>query len=110
MKPIAVWDIDEMLESYVEVPEMIPDMEMRFGTLFRFMHDNKMLTKKIIDSSGKVTERRLFPKDFTAEGMDFAESYESKWLSAKGASDPEKGSKLLEKYLKELRGKRQRRG
>ena len=109
MKPIAVWDIDEIREAYEEVPDMIPDMERRWNTLFRFMHDNKLLTKKIVDSSGKVTVRRLFPKDFTKEGRDFAGSYESQYLKSKASSDPDKGPKLLERYLKELRAKRKRR-
>jgi hypothetical protein len=109
MKAIAVWDIDEIREAYEDVPEMIPEMERRWDTLFRFMHDNKMLTKKIVDSSGKVTARRLFSKDFTAEGRDFAGSYESSYLKSKASSDPEKGRKLLERYLRELREKRKRR-
>lgn len=110
MKEIAFWDIDRTLEHYVRVPDMIPDMVMQFEIIFRFMHDNNLLTKNIVDSSGKLTVRRLFPKDFTRTGMDFATSYESKWLDSKSSTDPVKGPKLLEKYLKELRGKRKRRG
>ena len=69
MPEIAFWDIDRMLEHYVNVPEMVPDMEMRFKTMFRFLQDNKMLKKDIVDASGKLTARRLFPKDFTPTGM-----------------------------------------
>ena len=108
MPEIAFWDIDRMLEHYVNVPEMVPDMEMRFKTMFRFLQDNKMLKKDIVDASGKLTARRLFPKDFTPTGMKFATTFESRWLSSKSSSDPVKGPKLLEKYLKELRAKRKR--
>jgi hypothetical protein len=107
----AIWDIDEMLEAYAEAPkEMRAGVETKFSTVFRFMNDHKLLTKKVVDSSGKLTARRLYRKDFTAEGMDFVETYESKWLKSKMSTDPEKGPKLLDKFLQELRGKRKRSG
>jgi hypothetical protein len=108
MKPIAVWDIDEILEAYEGAPEMIPTVEQRWETLYRFMHDNKLLTKSIVDASGKVTARKLFSKDFTPLGKDFASAYESSYLKSKSSSDPEKGRKLLERNLEELRAKKKR--
>jgi len=110
MKPIPVWDMDAILEAYDEAPELIPEVERRWDTLFRFMHDNKLLKTSIVDASGKLTTRRLYTRDFTPLGNDFATSYESSYLRSKSSSDPEKGRKLLERYLKELRAKRQRRG
>lgn len=83
-KEDAIWDIDEMLESYEDVPsEMRAGVETKYTTLFRFMNDNHLLTRKVVNSSGKLTARQLLRKDFTAEGMKFARAYESGWLRSR---------------------------
>jgi hypothetical protein len=101
MRAISVWDIDGVLESYRLMPEQVKQkVEMQYQLLFRFMNDNGLLTRNIV---GKLKVRKLYTKDFTRLGNKFQQEYEVKWLGSKSSSDPVKGPKMLEKYLKELR-------
>ncbi len=110
MRAIPVWDIDDTLESYRETPEEVQqEVEMQHQLVFRFMNDNGLLTKNIVGKDGKLNVRRLYTKDFTRLGNSFMQEYEAKWFGSKSSSDPVKGPKLLEKYLKELRAKKSRR-
>ena len=109
MRAIPVWDVDGVLEAYRLTPEQVKqEVEMQYQLLFRFMNDNGLLTRNIVGKDGKLKVRKLYTKDFTRLGSDFQEEYEAKWLGSNSSSDPVKGPKLLEKYLKELRGKKSR--
>lgn len=109
MKAIPVWDIDSVLQSYAEVPEENQkQVVMQYQMLFRFMNDNKLLTKHIVDKSGALKVRKLYRADFTRIGNTFAEEYEAKWFGSRSSYDTVKGPKLLEKYLKELRASNRR--
>jgi hypothetical protein len=111
MRAIPVWDIDGALESYRLTPEKVKqEVEMQHQLLFRFMNDKGLLTRNIVGKDGKLKVRKLYTKDFTRLGNSFMQEYEAKWFGSNSSSDPVKGPKLLEKYLKELRGKRKRRG
>lgn len=109
MSAIPVWDIDGVLEAYRLTPEKVKqEVEMQYQLLFRFMNDNGMLTRNIVDKDGKLKVRKLYSKDLNRLGSSFQRQYEVKWLGSNSSSDPVKGPKLLEKYLKELRGKKSR--
>lgn len=109
MRAIAVWDIDGVLEAYRLTPEQVKqEVEMQYQLLFRFMNDNGLLTRNIVGKDGKLKVRKLYTKDFTRLGNNFMQEYEAKWFGANSSSDPVKGPKLLEKYLKELRASNRR--
>jgi hypothetical protein len=101
-----VHDINGLLRSYRRYPDEGREVETRFVTLFRFLDSNKLLKRRIVDASGRLTTRTLTASEYTAEGFEFERDFVPQWLSSRGLKKDPTSTKLLEKYLSQLRTKR----
>jgi|JI10StandDraft_1071094.scaffolds.fasta_scaffold49939_5 hypothetical protein len=108
-KEMAYWDIDKFIEPYQEyASDVIPMLEGMYDALFRFFQENEFLKKSVVNSSGKLTTRRLYKKDFTSTGLRFASYCLDDYLRSDMSRNPKKSSKLLDKLLNRFRAKRKK--
>lgn len=101
-----VWNIDELLRSYVEVPDMAVSVQRTMEQLFLFLERNTLLTCVISDGHGQVTKRFIKKSELTAEGLRLASGPKNpihRWLGSKGSQKNPPDMKLLEKALAEIR-------
>jgi hypothetical protein len=78
-----------------------------FTTLCGFLERNGLVTAKLLDEQGCVSEQlEVRCKDFTDEGFEFYRRAEQKWLGAIDRGTPITDTSILERELKKLRKER----
>jgi hypothetical protein len=104
---VAFWDVDEDLKPYGRDRLLRSQAEGQYTAIIKFISDNGLFKKKrrAVDASGKLLIRQVFASDLTSEGIEFVKAAHRPWFrSAATAKDPTKTT-ILEKYLKQVRGK-----
>ena len=103
--PIAIWDVDEVLEAYGRDRALRRMAEGQYTGIIRFLADNGMFKKKrrAVDASGKLLIRQVFDADLTTEGQAFVRLTIKPWFrSKKSAKDPT-DTAILQTYLARVR-------
>lgn len=103
----VVWDIDQILEAYNNIPEWKDNVDVGFKCLFGFLESNGLLCCSVTDSStGNVVKRVIMDSEITQEGKLLTHGPKSpvnRWLGSKGAQKNPPDMKMLEKALAEIR-------
>jgi len=104
-RAIAIWDLDSILPSYREVPELRRAVVNCYTSAIEFMMNNGLFKKRrrAVDQKGKLLVRRVFSSDLTRAGLKFAPLVEHHWFRAKASSEYPANTTLLEKHLATIR-------
>jgi hypothetical protein len=105
-KDYAVWNIDELLKSYVNVPDMAERVKVKMETLFSFLEANGLLTCRITNEQGQVVKRVIMASEITGEGDLLSKGRKNpvhRWLGSKASQKNPPDMKMLEKALAEIR-------
>jgi hypothetical protein len=101
-----MWDIDGILKSYVNEPDMRLNVEFGMECLFGFLERELLLKCKISDGNGRVTKRFIMKSELTDEGLKLAMGPKNpihRWLGSKGSQKSPPDMRMLEKALSEIR-------
>ncbi len=101
-----MWDIDQLLKSYVNVPDMAESVQQKMESLFLFLERNLLLKCKVSDEGGCVVRRSLMKSELTEDGAKLASGPKNpvhRWLGSKASQKKPPDMKLLEKALAEIR-------
>jgi hypothetical protein len=103
--PIAIWDVDSILPSYRNVPELRRAVVNAYTSAIKFMMDNGMFKKRrpAVGAKGRLLVRRVFSADLTREGNKFIMLAEYYWFSCKASNEYPANTAVLEKHLGTLR-------
>lgn len=105
-KDYAVWNIDELLKSYVNVPDMAETVKVTMEALFLFLEANELLTCRVTNEEGRVTKRIIMASEITEEGGRLSNGPKNpvhRWLGSKGSQKTPPDMRMLEKALTEIR-------
>jgi hypothetical protein len=98
----AVWDIDQILEAYVDEPEFSASVEVGFTALFVFLQEHGLLTCRVTDASGTLVKRTIMASEITGEGKRLAcgpKNPVQRWLGSKAGQKNPPDMRPLEKAL-----------
>ncbi|NML34353.1 hypothetical protein [Paraburkholderia antibiotica] len=101
-----MWDIDQLLGSYINAPDMAASVRQKMESLFLFLERNSLLKCKVSDGSGNIARRSLMRSELTEEGTKLASGPKNlvhRWLGSKASQKNPPDMKLLEKALAEIR-------
>ena len=102
-----LWNIEELLKAYVNVPDMAESVKIKMENLFLFLEKNSLLTCRVSDESGRVVKRSIMSNELTDEGAQLSigpKNAVHRWLGSKSSQKNPPDMKLLEKALAEIRG------
>ena len=102
-----VWNIEELLKAYVNVPDMAESVKIKMENLFLFLERNSLLTCRVSDENGRVVKRSIMSSELTDEGDQLSTGPKNAvhlWLGSKSSQKNPPDMKLLEKSLAEIRG------
>lgn len=105
-KNYPMWDIDELMKSYVNYPDVAQSVNITMENLFTFMEAKGLLTCRITNEHGKVVKRKIMLDEITKEGLQLSSGPKNpvhRWLGSKGAQKNPPDMKMLEKALTEIR-------
>jgi hypothetical protein len=104
---IAIWDVDEDLKSYRREPELRRSVEGQYTGIIKFMSDNGLFKKKrpAVDAGGKLLIRQVYDRDLTDLGQAFVRLAIKPWFRSKTSAQDPGNTRLLEKYLRQLKEK-----
>ncbi|EKS67892.1 hypothetical protein BURK_022710 [Burkholderia sp. SJ98] len=106
IKDYAVWNIDELVSAYANVPEVARTVSETMEALFKFFETEGLLRCRVTDSDGKLIKRQIMASEITEEGELFSTGPRNtvqRWLGSKGAQKSPPDMKMLEKALAESR-------
>lgn len=109
MSDYPVWDIEGVLEAYVDIPEWHVNIGRALENLFLFMESNELLTCRVSDESGRVVKRVIMSNEITAEGDQLSNGRNNsidKWLRSKARFKDPDDLRFLEKALADVRTKK----
>ncbi|MGO4152824.1 hypothetical protein [Cupriavidus sp. YAF13] len=101
-----IWNIDELLNAYVNTPDLAESVKVGMEQLFLFLENNGLLTCSVSDGHGLVVKRVLRKNDLTTEGKRLGSGPKNavhRWLGSKGGQKNPPDMKMLEKALAEIR-------
>jgi hypothetical protein len=103
---IPFWDLDRDLKPYSRDKELKRQAEGQYTAIIKFISDNDMFKKKrrAVDADGRLLIRQVFGIDLTDEGVKFVRAAHKAWFRSKASAKDPSNTKLLEKYLKQVRG------
>ena len=102
----VVWDIDELLKSYIKYPDVAERVNATMESLFRFMEVKGLFVCRVTSEQGEVVKRVIMLSDITEEGLQLSTGPKNpvhRWLGSKGAQKNPPDMKMLEKALAEIR-------
>jgi hypothetical protein len=105
-KEIAFWEVDEDLKPYRRDKLLKSQAERQYTGIIKFLSDNGMFKRKrrAVDLHGKLLIRQVFASDLTDEGIEFVKIAHRPWFRSKAAGENPTNIKMLEKFLKTMRG------
>ena len=105
-KAVPFWDVDETLKAYGRDRVLRSQAEGQYTGIIKFLSDNGMFKKKrrAVDANGRLLIRQVFGSDLTDEGVKFVRAAHKPWFRSKVSATDPSNTKLLEKYLKQVRG------
>ncbi|CAG2159122.1 hypothetical protein [Cupriavidus numazuensis] len=107
-KDYELWNIDELLKAYANVPDMAISVQAAMEHLFLFLEKSALLTCTISDGHGVVTKSSILKSELTDEGRLLASGPKNpvdRWLGSKGPQKSPPDMRMLEKALTEIRGR-----
>ncbi|MFJ4145900.1 hypothetical protein [Pseudomonas sp. NPDC089734] len=105
-KDYAVWDIDQILDAYVDEPEFRNNVEVGLTCLFVFLEKNDLLVCRVTNSGGELVKRVIMDSEITEEGKLLTHGRKNpvqRWLGSKAGQKNPPDMKMLEKALAEVR-------
>ena len=105
-KDYVMWDIDELVKSYVNYPDIAQSVTTTMENLFAFMEAKGLLVCPVTNEYGKVIKRKIMYKEITEEGIQLSSGPKNpvhRWLGSKGAQKNPPDMKMLEKALTKIR-------
>lgn len=105
-KDYSVWDIDELVAAYANVPDLAETVRTGMEALFKFMETQGLLTCRVTDEQGQVVKRQIMASQITEEGNRLSSGPKNpvhRWLGSKGGQKNPPDLKMLEKALAEIR-------
>ena len=105
-KDYVMWDIDELVKSYVNYPDIAQSVTTTMEKLFAFMEAKGLLVCPVTNEYGKVIKRKIMYNEITEEGVKLSSGPKNpvhRWLGSKGAQKTPPDMKMLEKALTEIR-------
>jgi hypothetical protein len=85
-------------------PETREHMWIRFFTITKFLQDNGLLVRKLLDSEDEITEDfAIRSDDLTDTGLTFMKAAYNKWLKDLDAGAEPTDVSLLEKHLRKIK-------
>ncbi|QVM92207.1 hypothetical protein JYG34_04040 [Pseudomonas entomophila] len=109
MSDYPVWDIDGVLEAYIDIPEWHASIGRALENLFLFMESNGLLTCRVSDENGRIVKRVIMSSEITAEGDLLSSGRNNavdKWLRSKARFKDPDDLRSLEKALADVRTKK----
>ena len=109
-KDYVMWDIDELVKSYVNYPDIAQSVTTTMENLFAFMEANGLLVCPVTNEYGKVIKRKIMYNEITEEGIQLSSGPKNpvhRWLGSKGAQKNPPDMKMLEKALTEIRNSKE---
>jgi hypothetical protein len=105
MHNTELWNLDGILPSYSEVPDLRQNVINAYTGIAKFMSDNGLFKtkRKVLGPKGELLVRRVFVNDLTSEGVRFARLAEFSWFASKASNSYPANSQLLEKHLRSVR-------
>ena len=101
-----MWDIDELIKSYVNYPDVAQGVNTTIENLFVFMEAKGLLACRVTNEHGKVVKRKIMYNEITEEGIQLSSGPKNpvhRWLGSKAAQKNPPDMKMLEKALTEIR-------
>ncbi|MFC7422036.1 hypothetical protein ACFQNF_19440 [Iodobacter arcticus] len=105
-KDYDVWNIDEILKAYSNVPDMAKNVKTALESLFIFLEKNSLITSTISDENGNIIKVFIKKSELTSEGLLIGCGPKNpihRWLGSKSSQKTPPDMKLLEKALLEIR-------
>ena len=101
-----VWNIEEMLKAYADIPDMADGVKMTMDSLFLFLENNSLLTCPVSDGNGRIIKTAIWSNELTEEGNRLSDGPKNavhRWLGSKGSQKIPPDMMILEKALAEIR-------
>lgn len=106
MEDYTLWDVDEIVSAYSEVPEWQVRTEEGFRYLFKFLQDNGLVVCELVDDKLSFVKRSVRISEVTDEGRKLVSGAKSpylRWVKSKARDSVPPDMKILEKALVEIR-------
>ncbi len=101
-----LWNIEELLKAYANVPDMAEAVKIKMESLFLFLEQNSLLTCRVSNDSGQIIKRSIMKSELTDEGARLSSGPKNavhRWLGSKSSQKSPPEMKPLEKSLAEIR-------
>ncbi|MDZ4016958.1 hypothetical protein [Pseudomonas sichuanensis] len=106
MDDYTLWDVDEIVSAYSEIPEWQVRTEEGFRYLFKFLQDNGLVSYDLVNDELSFIKRTIKISEVTDEGRKLVSGAKSpylRWIKSKARDSVPPNMKILEKALMEIR-------
>lgn len=106
MDDYTLWDVDEIVSAYSEIPEWQVRTEEGFRYLFKFLQDNGLISCDLVNDELSFIKRTIKISEVTDEGRKLVSGAKSpylRWIKSKARDSVPPNMKILEKALMEIR-------